>query len=128
MFTVYSSQGNNTTNQRKVNKMFYQLREAYEMNRNQGLVGTPVRATKKLAKSTIKGYSFEKLAKHAHNYAKENNTDARGFAQVEFDGHVVYLGKEIRKELQYTVYAGFTAQDPFARKFLIQVIEHLYNN
>ena len=73
MFTVYSSQGNNTTNQRKVNKMFYQLREAFELQQQyKGTTGTPVRATKKLAKSTIKGYSFEKLAKHAHNYAKQN--------------------------------------------------------
>ena len=96
--------------------MFYQLQEAYILNKNNGKA-TVAGTTKKLATSTLNRYSFEKLANHAHSYAKANCDQA-----VHFDGHTLTCNREITEKFGRCF---LNARD---RKLIVNIITYLYNN
>ena len=103
--------------------MFYQLKDAYYQNQNnkKAVAGS----TKKLATSTLKGMSFEKLAKHAHSYAKAHR--GNGMAIAYFDGRNLSFSREITEQYKLNLF-GINGRGQADRKTIIEIITtRLYN-
>ena len=78
---------------------------------------------KKLSEKTMTGYSFDKLAKHAHRYAAQNK--GAGWPACTYEAGRFTFNREIMKFLGLDV-CGLSGYGKGDRKTLIKIINHLY--